>query len=164
MFEELNFVEESSEEEEAVISEEIEEVLEETPKRRRRKKKVEEVIIPLEELDPHLRPIPAPVVEEKTEPEIPESSATFPEGTYFVDEELAEQMLADIVYRRRQIRDKVAYLGQGRQKNFVLLMATWMVKPEGILYVPEQLAQFQELSSWKKLEEAPEGFVAFQAE
>jgi hypothetical protein len=165
--------EEASDEEKVVVEEPAEEKVEEPveepkpkPKKKRRlsqKKKKEE--IPLESIDRHLQP-----KEEKPEfsgrtPIIPESDAQFPPGTDIVDAALATKMLRDTNFRRRLTSDRVAYLGRGKQKWFVLEMTSWRVTSGGILFVPAPMAGFSLLKSWERLEgEAPKGFVAFKAQ
>lgn len=128
-------------------------------KPRRRKKKE----IPLETLDSHLRPKPEIKVEGKQEPIVPEKKVTFPEGTRIIDAAYAIKMLQDTNYRFRNIHENVAYLGQGKQKYFVLEMSSWMVVKDGVLFVPVRLADFSLLETWKRLKgNAPKGFVAFQ--
>lgn len=128
------------------------------PRRKRKKKE-----IPLETLDSQLRPKEEIKVEVKKEPRVSEKKVTFPEDTRIVDAAYAIKMLRDTNYRFRNICENVAYLGQGKQKYFVLEMTSWMVVTGGILFVPVRLAEFSLFESWKRLEgKAPEGFVAFQ--
>ena len=140
------------------------EVAEVKAKPRRRRSKEKESTIALEDIDRGLQP-----KEEKPEFSgrtlvIPESSVEFPEGTNIVGAPLVKRMLHNTAFRAHSIADKVAYLGRGPQKWFALELASWRVAPNGILYVPEQMADFSLLKSWKRLEdsEAPAGFVAFR--
>jgi len=134
------------------------EAVDKKPRRKRRKK-----VIPLETLDSQLRPKSKIKAEVKKEPSVPEKKSSFPEGTRIIDAAYAIKMLRDTHYRFRNICENVAYLGQGKQKYFVLEMTSWMVTKDGILFVPIRLADFSLLESWKRLEgKAPEGFVAFQ--
>lgn len=130
-------------------------------KKSRRKKKKE---IPLETLDAQLRPKSKVKVEKKKqEPRVSETEVTFPEGTRIIDAAYAVKMLRDTNYRFRNIHENVAYLGQGKQKYFVLEMSSWMVIKDGILFVPVRLADFSLLEAWERLEgNAPKGFVAFR--
>ena len=130
-------------------------------KKSRRKKKKE---IPLETLDTQLRPKAEVKAEKKKqEPRVSKAEVTFPEGTRIIDAAYAIKMLRDTNYRFRNICDKVAYLGQGKQRYFVLEMVSWMLVKDGILFVPVQLADFSLLETWKRLKgNAPEGFVAFR--
>jgi hypothetical protein len=135
-----------------------EESVDKKPRRKRRKK-----VIPLATLDSQLRPKSKIKSEVKKEPSVPEKEVDFPEGTRIIDAAYAIKMLRDTNYRFRNICENVAYLGQGKQKYFVLEMTSWMVTKDGILFVPVRLADFTLLESWKRLKgKAPEGFVAFQ--
>ena len=165
-------------EEEAAEDKAVEEAPEEAPevekksrKRRGRKVRVEEPaveeepkVIPLETIDRDLQP-----KEEKPEssdPVIPDADPnSFPEGTFIVDAAWAEKLLQDTNNRHRNVNDSVACLGHGRQKWFVIELASWRLNKGGILYVPESLAGFSLLNSWERLEgNAPDGFVAFRAQ
>ena len=161
MFDNSFVPEEEAKVEEEVKEEVVAEVIEPPKKKRKpRKKKA----IPLKEIDRSLQP-----KEEKPEfsgrvLNIPEAKVEFPEGTSIVDAAMGVKMLRDTMFRSRLVSDKVAYLGRGKQKWFVLEMTSWRVVPGGILYVPVQMAGFSLLASWERLgeSEAPEGFVAFR--
>ncbi len=130
-------------------------------KKSRRKK---ERKIPLETLDAQLRPKSKVKVEKKKqEPRVSKAEVTFPEGTRIIDAAYAIKMLRDTNYRFRNIHENVAYLGQGKQKYFVLELSSWMVTKDGILFVPVRLADFSLLETWERLKgNAPKGFVAFR--
>lgn len=163
MFDNSFVPEEEAKVEEEVKDEVVAEVVEKPKKKRKPRKKKE---IPLEVIDRSLQP-----KEEKPEfsgrvLDIPESKVEFPEGTNVIDAAMGVKMLRDTMYRSRSVSEKVAYLGRGKQKWFVLEMTSWRVVPGGILYVPVQMAGFSLLASWERLDEseAPDGFVAFRAQ
>lgn len=151
-----------SDEKEVSEKKDVKEIL--TKKTRRKRVAKEEKKIPLETIDTKLRPKKAKAeVSAKQEPSVPETEVTFPEGTRVIDESYAIKMLRDANYRQRNSNDKVAYLGRGKQRYFVLELTSWMVVRDGILFVPVKLAEFKLLETWKRLKgKAPKGFVAFQ--
>jgi len=153
-------IEKESKEKKKVVSITEELVTKKLGRKRSTKKKK----IPLETLDSQLRPKPKKKkVEAKQKPSVLEKEVTFPEGTRVIDAAYAIKMLRDTNYRFRNVCENVAYLGQGKQKYFVLEMTSWMVVKGGILFVPVRLANFSLLETWERLEgDAPEGFVAFQ--
>lgn len=142
----------------------VEEVEKPIGKKLRRKRSSKKKEIPLSTLDSQLRPkakIKVEVKEQKSS--VSKKEATFPEGTRIVDGGYAVKMLRDTNYRFRDVHDKVAYLGRGKQKYFVLEMSSWMVVTGGVLFVPVRLANFSLLERWERLEGyGPEGFVAFR--
>jgi len=156
-------------EEEAKVEEEVKEEVvaaeaEEKPKKKRKARKKKP--LSLEIFDRSLQP-----KEEKPEfsgrvLDIPDKKVEFPEGTSIVDAAMGVKMLRDTMYRSRSVSEKVAFLGRGKQKWFVLEMTSWRVVPGGILFVPVQMAGFSLLASWERLDEseAPDGFVAFRAQ
>ena len=132
-------------------------------KKLRRKRSTKKENIPMETLESQLRSKPKTRAKGKQKLSILEKKSTFPEGTRIVDAGYAIKMLRDTNYRFRNICEKVAYLGRGKQKYFVLEMSSWMVVKGGILFVPTRLANISLLERWERLEGyGPEGFVAFR--
>lgn len=95
---------------------------------------------------------------------IPMRDHAWDDDVFVITSEYAEQMLNNASARIRNAYGKVAFAGHERQNRFLAFLATWMLKGEGnILYLPEELADYEPLQELEKLDDAPEGFVAFSA-
>ncbi len=127
----------------------------------------EEVTFPLEELDGGLTSVDEDEPEEGEEFTVPEVDEDgFPQGTRIIDEEMTKVLLSNASYRFRNVSGRVAFMGYGEdQAYFALFLASWQVRPGGIFYVPQDLAEYDQLEAWERPEneEVPEGFVAFRA-
>ncbi len=128
-----------------------------------------EEVFPLEELDGGLVVSNGDEEEESEEEvfisvEIEEGG--FPQGTRIIDEEMTKTLLSNAAYRFRNVSGRVAFMGYGEdQALFALFLASWQVRSGGVFYVPLDLADYDQLAEWKRLEneETPEGFVALCA-
>ncbi len=127
----------------------------------------EEVTFPLEELDGGL--VSEALEDEPEEEEfvpVAVGESGFPQGTRIIGEEMTATLLGNAAYRFRNVSGRVAFMGYGEdQAYFALFLASWQVRPGGVFYVPEELADYDELAAWERPEdeEVPEGFVAFRA-
>lgn len=95
---------------------------------------------------------------------IPMREHDWDDDVFVITEEYAERMLTNASARLRNSHGKVAFAGHDRQNRFIAYLASWMLRGEGnILYLPEELADYEPLQKLEKLDDAPEGFVAFSA-
>jgi len=95
---------------------------------------------------------------------IPMREHDWDDDVFVITAEYAERMLTNASARLRNSHGKVAFAGHDRQNRFIAYLASWMLRGEGnILYLPEELADYEPLQKLEKLDDAPEGFVAFSA-
>ncbi len=95
---------------------------------------------------------------------IPMREQEWDDDVFVIDEVYAERMLTNASARLRKSHGKVAFAGHERQNRFLAFLAAQMLRGEGnVLYLPEELADYEPLQELEKVDDAPEGFVAFSA-
>lgn len=95
---------------------------------------------------------------------IPMREQEWADDVFVIDEVYAERLLTNASARLRKSHGKVAFAGHERQNRFIAFLAAQMLKGEGnVLYLPEELADYEPLQELEKVDGAPEGFVAFSA-
>lgn len=147
--------------------EELEEVLEDLDEllEDEEEEVIEEVIEEIEELFEEY------VIEydPKGDPVIPHREHNWGENVRVIQGEWAERILNNANDRPQNIYHKVAFVGHHRQNRFIAYLAAKMLvrgnndDSGGILFVPVELADYGPLQELDRLEDAPEGFVAFRA-
>lgn len=152
-------IEEKLEELEEVL-EEIDELLEDEDE-----EVVEEIIEEIEEL------VEEYVIEydPRGDPIIPHREHEWGDNVRVIQGEWAETLLNNAGSRNRGLYDLVAFAGHHRQNRFLAWLAANMLRPSsesgpgGVLFVPMELADYEPLQELDRLDEAPDGFVAFRA-
>lgn len=99
---------------------------------------------------------------------IPERSHTWGDNVMVVKDDWAERILNDAGSRLHGLYDVVAFQGHHRQNRFLAVLGAQMLKrgtdgsPGGVIFVPRELEDYAPLQEMEKLDDAPEGFVAFR--
>lgn len=95
---------------------------------------------------------------------IPMREQEWDDDIFVITPEYAERMLTNAAARLKKSHGKVVFAGHERQNRFLAFLAAQMLKGEGnVLYLPEELADYGPLQELEKVDDAPEGFVAFSA-
>jgi hypothetical protein len=99
---------------------------------------------------------------------IPERSHAWGDNVRVVEGDWAERILNDVSSRLHGLYDVVAFQGHRRQNRFLAVLGAQMLKrgtedsPGGVIFVPRELEDYAPLQEMEKLDDAPEGFVAFR--
>lgn len=151
------------EESEEIVVESLEEYLEDLPK------VLDEIVGEIEEAAKEIvEDVVQAFVEFDSKGEIdlaiPMREQEWEDDVFVIDEVYAERMLTNASARLRQSHGKIAFAGHERQNRFLAFLAAQMLRGEGnVLYLPEELADYEPLQKLEKVDGAPEGFVAFSA-
>lgn len=99
---------------------------------------------------------------------LPERDHEWEENVLVVTTDWAERLLNDASSRLRGLYDVVAFQGHHRQNRFLAVLSAQMLRagtedgPGGTIFVPRELEDYEPLQEMEKLDDAPDGFVAFR--